>query len=80
MKMLADSDLMYPKQWLGGGKSSGESQKTKKKFLPFLVMQWLRSEKGRKVQMVDRQIIKSSCTKYKKIFGADVSHIKFEED
>ena len=43
-------------------------------------MQWLRSEKGRKVQMVDRQIIKSSCTKYKKIFGADVSHIKFEED
>ena len=23
MKMLAESDLMYPKQWLGGGKSSG---------------------------------------------------------
>ena len=23
MKMLADSDLMYPRQWLGGGKSNG---------------------------------------------------------
>jgi len=42
-------------------------------------MQWLKSPGGRKVLIEDRQIIKSSCTKYKKIFGTDVSMIKFDD-
>ena len=46
---------------------------------PNLVMQWLKSPGGRKVLIEDRQIIKSSCTKYKKIFGTDVSMIKFDD-
>ena len=82
LKMLTDNDLLKPKCWLGGGKSSGKniSRDFRKifRFKYVLVMQWLRSTGGRKVQMVDRQIIKSSCTKYRKIFGPDISKIKFD--
>merc|ERR1719343_1168600 len=63
--MFHKENLFHPRDWLGGGKCA--------------VMQWLKSPGGRKVLIEDRQIIKSSCTKYKKIFGTDVSMIKFDD-
>ena len=81
MHMFATHKLLHPRHWLGGGKSSGKNNTNSIEYCErcIVVMQWLRSEYGRKLVMSDRQIIKSSCTKYRHIFGMDVSNIEFDD-